>query len=37
MIINHPIPPAADTIESWSWVGGHIEGNNRREKDKYRA
>ena len=30
-------PYAAGNIESWSWVGGHIEGNDRREKDEYRA
>ena len=30
-------PYPAATIESWSWVGGHIEGNDRREKDEYRA
>ena len=30
-------PHPAGTIESWSWVGGHIEGNDRREKDQYRA
>ena len=25
------------TIESWSWVGGNIEGKDRREKDERRA
>lgn len=33
----HTCPYAAGTIESWSWVGGHIEGKDRREKDQRRA
>ena len=30
-------PYTVGTIESWSWVGGWIEGNHRREKDARRA
>ena len=30
-------PHPTGTIESWSWVGGHIEGKDRREKDQRRA
>ena len=37
MTITRRTLTAAGTIESWSWVGGHIEGNDRREKDEYRA
>ena len=29
-------PYATGTDESWSWVGGHIEGKDRREKDAKR-
>ena len=29
-------PYATGTDESWSWVGGHIEGKDRREKDARR-
>ena len=27
-------PYSTGTLESWSWAGGHIEGKERREKDK---
>lgn len=30
-------PYVSGTIESCSWVGGHIEGKDRREKDERRA
>ena len=26
-------PYPTGTVESWSWVGGHIEGKDRRDKD----
>ncbi len=33
----HTCPYAFGTIESWSWVGGHIQGKERREHDARRA
>ena len=33
----HTGPYASGTVESWSWVGGHIEGKDRREKDMRHA